>query len=73
MPSSKDQQIPCAHLWPLAKAAEVAGLTPKLFVSAVGRGDMPGVEILLLGARGRRFIRAASLMSYLEKQKEGSE
>ena len=55
-----------AHLWPLKQAAQVAGLTPKLFVASVDRGDMPGVELLLLGARGRRFVRAASLMAYLE-------
>ena len=66
MPNPELQPPSRAHLWPIAKAAQVAGLTPKLFVSAVGNGDMPGVEILLLGQRGRRFVRAASLMAYLE-------
>lgn len=70
MSSPEPTKTSCAHLWPLAKAAEVAGLTPKLFVSAVENGDMPGVEILLLGARGRRFIRAASLMAYLESHRK---
>jgi hypothetical protein len=57
--------VPAPALWPLKKAAEVAGLTPKLFSAAVSNGDMPGVELLLLGQRGRRFVRAAALMSYL--------
>jgi hypothetical protein len=60
-----------AHLWPLKQAADVAGVSPKLFVAAVDRGDMPGVELLLLGARGRRFVRAASLMAYLEAPAKG--
>ena len=66
MDSEHNDKPAHAHLWPLKKAAQVAGLTPKLFVAAVDNGDMPGVEILLLGARGRRFVRAASLMGYLE-------
>ena len=65
-PDPEAQPPSHAHLWPIAKAAQVAGLTSKLFVSAVDNGDMPGVEILLLGQRGRRFVRAASLMAYLE-------
>lgn len=60
-----------AHLWPLKRAAQVAGITPKLFVAAVDRGDMPGVELLLLGARGRRFVRAASLLAYLDAPVKG--
>lgn len=60
-----------AHLWPLKRAAEVAGITPRLFVAAVDRGDMPGVELLLLGARGRRFVRAASLLAYLDTPVKG--
>lgn len=66
MPNPEAQPPSHVHLWPIAKAAQVAGLTPKLLVSAVGNGDMPGVEILLLGQRGRRFVRAASLMAYLD-------
>ena len=56
---------PAPALWPLKQAAEFAGLTPKLFAAAVENGDMPGVELLLLGQRGRRFVRAAALIGYL--------
>lgn len=64
---------PAPALWPLKQAAAVAGLTPKLFAAAVSNGDMPGVELLLLGQRGRRFVRAAELTRYLEGNKPAPE
>ena len=69
MPIEEKSLTAHAHLWPLKQAADVAGLTPKLLVAAIDNGDMPGVELLLLGARGRRFVRAASLMAYLDAPK----
>ena len=59
-------QQPHYRLWPVAYAAQVAGLNLKLFCSAVDSRQLGSVEILVLGERGERYVRASSLMDVLE-------
>lgn len=69
-PPTITETRPHYALWPVAYAAQIAGLSVKLFVSAVDRGQMGRVEILVLGGQQERYIRAASLVDFLEDKPE---
>ena len=55
-----------ARLWNFAAAAQLAGITPELLASAIQHGDVPGVEIVTLGPRKVRFVRAEPFLAWLE-------
>lgn len=55
-----------ARLWNFAAAAQLAGITPELLASAIQHGDIPGVEIVTLGPRKVRFVRAEPFLAWLE-------
>ena len=69
MPTSPDR--PVHHLMPVAEGAAMAGVSTKLFVAAVARGEFGAVEILLLGASELPFVRASSLVDFLEGRAVG--
>jgi hypothetical protein len=48
----------------LASAAEAAGLSPELFLSAVDRGEIP-VRVEQFGARGLWFVHAETFRAWL--------
>ena len=55
-----------ARLWNFAAAAHLAGITPELLASAIQHGDIPGVEIVTLGPRKVRFVRAEPFLAWIE-------
>lgn len=56
------------YLWGFAKAAKLIGIPPKMLDAAIAAGDMPGVQILRLGARGRRFVIATRVLDWLDSK-----
>lgn len=57
---------PARPLYPLAAAANAAGLTPDLLQSAIERGDLPGVRVLKLGPRNKCYVRSHHFLAWLE-------
>lgn len=55
---------PQAPHYRLAYAAQLAGLTPELFLSACQLGQIP-VSVNRLGKRGLWYVHGAELMAFL--------
>ncbi|MGJ7506847.1 hypothetical protein [Variovorax sp. GT1P44] len=55
------------HLMPVAKAAEEAGLSTKLFLVAAAAGQLGNVEILQIGTS--QYVRGSSLFDFLEDRR----
>jgi hypothetical protein len=55
-------------LWRLAAAARMAGLAPDTFAKAARLGQIP-VEIVEIGPRAFRFVKADQLTQWLKEKK----
>ncbi len=55
---------PSPGLWRIAAAAHEVGMTPDAFADACDRGDIP-IEVIRLGPRQFRYIRASELQAFL--------
>jgi hypothetical protein len=53
---------PC--LWRIAAAAKFTGMAPGTFAAACRAGQIP-VEVVEIGPRGFRYVRADQLMAWL--------
>ena len=59
-------QLDPKRLWKLDAAAQLAGLTTELLASAIAHGDIPDVELVELGPRKIRHVRAEPFLNWLE-------
>jgi hypothetical protein len=65
MQLERDDDPPTAPgLWKLRAAAPQAGLTPELYEAGSLRGEIP-VEVLRIGVRQTRYVRAAEHQHWL--------
>lgn len=55
-----------SRLWTLNSAARLAGVTAELLASAIAHGDVPGVEIISLGPKKIRYVRAEPFLAWIE-------
>lgn len=58
------EQTETPGLWKLRAAAPQAGLTPELYEAGWLRGEIP-VEVLRIGLRQTRYVRAAEHQAWL--------
>jgi hypothetical protein len=56
------------HLMPFSEAAKSLNIGEKLLASAIERGDIK-LEVLTLGERAQRFVRASEFFDFVEGKK----